>query len=56
MDPTRQEKPSPDRKALPQNRPDPLMDAVIEQQLGIAIGSLERLPPPTLREPVPHAE
>jgi hypothetical protein len=45
MQPKDQEKPSDDRQPLPQKSPDSesLMDAVIEQQLGIPIGTLARL-------------
>ena len=48
MQPTNQEKPSDDRQALPQKSPESpdsesLMDAVIEQHLGIPIGTLARL-------------
>ena len=45
MQPENQEKPSDTPQALPQKSPDSesLMDAVIEQQLGIPIGTLARL-------------
>jgi hypothetical protein len=41
MQPKDQEKPSDDRQPLPQKSPDSesLMDAVIEQELGIPIGT-----------------
>jgi hypothetical protein len=44
MQPKDQEKPSNDRQSLPQKSPDSesLMDAVLEQELGIPIGTFRQ--------------